>query len=45
MKNCKLCLHSKLCNDLPGVCLLSPYITVVVLAVAVAYLFITQESL
>jgi hypothetical protein len=45
VKNCKLCLHSKLCNDLPGVCVLIPYITVVVLAVAMAYLFITQQIL
>jgi hypothetical protein len=45
VKNCKLCWHSKLCNDLPGVCVLIPYIAVVVLAVAMAYLFITQEIL
>lgn len=45
MKNCKLCWHSKLCNDLLGACVLIPYIAVVVLAVAMAYLFITQEIL
>ena len=45
MKNCKLCRHSKLYNDLPGVCVLVPYITVVLLAVVMAYLFITQEIL
>jgi len=45
MKNCKLCRYSKLCNDLPGVCMLIPYIAVAVVAVAVGYLFITQELL
>lgn len=43
MKNCKLCKYSKLCNDLPGVCVLMPYIAVVLVAVAVGYLFVTQE--
>jgi len=32
-----------LCNDLPGVCVLIPYIAVTVVAIAMAYLFITQE--
>ncbi|MCU0836560.1 MAG: hypothetical protein MUC77_19330 [Chromatiaceae bacterium] len=45
MKNCKLCKFSKLCNDLPGVCVLIPYVAVAVVAVAIAYLFITQELL
>jgi len=45
MKHCKLCRYSKLCNDLPGVCMLIPYIAVAVVAVAVGYLFITQELL
>jgi len=40
VKNCKLCRHSKLCNDLPGVCVLIPYIAVVVLTVAMAYLLV-----
>jgi hypothetical protein len=43
VKNCKMCRYSKLCNDLPGVCVLIPYIAVFVVAVAMAYLFITQE--
>jgi hypothetical protein len=43
MKNCKMCRYSKLCNDLPGVCVLIPYVAVLVVAVAMAYLFITQE--
>jgi hypothetical protein len=45
VKNCKLCKFSKLCNDLPGVCVLIPYVAVAVVAVAIAYLFITQELL
>ncbi len=45
MKNCKLCQYSKLCNDLPGVCVLIPYVAVAVVAVAIGYLFVTQELL
>ena len=45
VKNCKLCKYSKLCNDLPGVCVLIPYVAVAVVAVAMGYLFITQELL
>ena len=43
MKNCKMCGFSRLCNDLPGICVLIPYVAVVVVAVSMAYLFITQE--
>jgi len=43
VKNCKMCRFSKLCNDLPGVCVLIPYIAVIVVAITMAYLFITQE--
>ena len=45
MKNCKLCRLSRHCNDLPGVCMLIPYLTVVVLTVSIGYLFVTQEVL
>jgi len=45
VKNCKLCKYSKVCNDLPGICSWSPYVAVVVVAIAMAYLFITQELL
>jgi hypothetical protein len=45
MKNCKLCKYSKVCNDLPGICILIPYVAVAVVAVAMGYLFITQEML
>lgn len=45
MKNCKLCHLSRVCNDLPWVCLLIPYLTVAVVAVALGWLFITQEML
>lgn len=43
MKNCKLCKYSKVCNDLPGICILIPYIAIAVVVVSVSYLFITQE--
>ena len=45
MKNCKLCKLSNTCNDLPGVCILIPYLAVAVIAVSVSYLFVTQELL
>jgi hypothetical protein len=45
VKNCKLCKYSKVCNDLPGICVLIPYVAVAVVAVALAYLFVTQELL
>jgi hypothetical protein len=45
MKNCKLCQLSRVCNDLPGVCILIPYLTIAVVTVSVGYLFITQEIL
>jgi hypothetical protein len=43
VKNCQLCRYSKICNDLPGICILIPYVAVAVVVVAVLYLFITQE--
>lgn len=45
MKHCKLCKYSKICNDLPGICVLIPYLAVGILTIAVGYLFITQELL
>jgi hypothetical protein len=45
VKNCKLCNLSRVCNDLPGVCILIPYATVAVVAVTIGYLFVTQELL
>jgi hypothetical protein len=45
MKNCTLCRYSKVCNDLPGVCVLLPYLAVAVVAGALGYLFVTQELL
>lgn len=45
MKNCRLCRYSKLCNDLPGICVLIPYIAVAIVAGAMGYLFVTQELL
>ncbi|WP_170286785.1 hypothetical protein [Thermochromatium tepidum] len=43
MKSCKLCKYSQICNDLPGICILLPYVAIAVVTVALAYLFVTQE--
>ncbi|MCG7875252.1 MAG: hypothetical protein JAY75_23380 [Candidatus Thiodiazotropha taylori] len=45
MKNCKICRFSKVCNDLPGICILFQYLTVVVVIVSIGILFVTQEIL
>lgn len=45
MKNCSLCRLSKICNDLPGVCIIIPHVAIAVIVTAVVYLFITQEIL
>ncbi|MCU7926036.1 MAG: hypothetical protein KZQ97_06290 [Candidatus Thiodiazotropha sp. (ex Dulcina madagascariensis)] len=45
MKNCKLCRFNKVCNDLPGICILAQYVAVVVLIVSLGFLFFTQEIL
>ncbi len=45
MKNCKLCRYSKVCNDLPGICLLLQYAAIGIVISALIYLFITQELL
>ena len=45
MKNCQLCRLSTVCNDLPGICLLVPYVAIAMIGVAVSYLFVTQELL
>jgi len=45
LKNCKLCNFSKICNDLPGVCILIPYFAISVVIVSLGYLFVTQEIL
>ena len=45
LKNCKLCKYSKVCNDLPGICILIPYVAIAVVVVALGYLFVTQEML
>ncbi len=43
MKNCKLCKYSTVCNDLPAICILLPYLAIAVVVVSLIYLFITQE--
>ena len=45
VKHCKLCRFSRVCNDLPGICILLQYTAVGVLISVLAYLFITQEML
>lgn len=45
MKNCKLCKYKRVCNDLPGFCILLPYVAIAVVVVTVGYLFVTQELL
>jgi len=45
VKNCKLCRYSKVCNDLPGICVLLQYAAIGLLVSSLAYLFITQELL
>jgi hypothetical protein len=45
MKSCNLCKLRKVCNDLPVVCLLVPYMAAALVAVSVGYLFVTQEIL
>ena len=45
MKNCKLCRYSKVCNDLPGICLLLQYVAVATIVITLVYLFVTQELL
>jgi hypothetical protein len=45
VKNCRMCKFSRLCNDLPGVCVLIPYVAVALVTVAIGYLFVTQELL
>ena len=43
MKSCKLCKYSRICNDLPGICILLPYLAIAVVVVSLGYLFVTQE--
>lgn len=45
MKNCTLCKYSKVCNDLPGVCVLIPYVAIALVVASLGYLFVTQELL
>ncbi|MFE8032460.1 hypothetical protein [Thiohalocapsa marina] len=45
MKRCNLCRLSRVCNDLPGVCILIPYLTIAVVTVSLGYLFVTQEMM
>lgn len=43
MKHCKLCGFSKVCNDLPGICILIQYAAVAILIVSLGFLFFSQE--
>ena len=42
MKNCKRCRYHRVCNDLPGFCVLVPYLSIAVVLIAVSYLFFSQ---
>ena len=45
MKNCKMCGYSKVCNDLPGICIIIQYAAAALVVGLLGYLFITQELL
>lgn len=45
MKNCKLCRLNRICNDLPGICILLQYAAPLLVVGVLLYLFITQEVL
>ncbi|MCG8428340.1 MAG: hypothetical protein MI754_13375 [Chromatiales bacterium] len=45
MRNCTLCRFSKVCNGLPGVCILMQFAAILLLLGVLGYLFITQEFL
>jgi len=45
LKNCKLCGFSKVCNDLPGICIVMQFTAVALVVGALVYLFISQEIL
>jgi hypothetical protein len=45
VKNCKLCRLNKVCNDLPGICILFQYAAPALVAGVLIYLFVTQELL
>jgi len=45
LKNCKLCRYSRLCNTLPGICILAQFLAVALLVGMLVYLFVTQELL
>ncbi len=45
MKNCKRCRYSKVCNDLPGICIVAQYVVTALVVIGLIYLFISQELL
>jgi len=45
MRGCKLCRYNRVCNDLPGICILLPYVAIAIVVISVGYLFVTQELL
>jgi hypothetical protein len=40
-----MCRFSKICNDLPGICILFQYLAVAVVVLSIGFLFVTQEIL
>ena len=45
MKNCKLCGFSKVCNDIPGWCLILQYAAIAGVIAGVTYLLATGRFL
>jgi len=45
LRNCKLCRFSKVCNDLPGICIILQYAAVAILIGALGFLFVSQQLL
>jgi len=43
LRNCQLCRLSKVCNSLPGICILMQYVALAVLIGTLGYLFFTQQ--
>jgi hypothetical protein len=42
MRNCKLCPYSRVCNPLPGICILAFYVIIAGVIGGITYLFFSQ---
>jgi hypothetical protein len=45
LKKCKLCGYKKVCNDLPGICIIMQYAAIALVVFSLGFLFVTQELL